>query len=116
MRFRMISLISAVCLAAILGFAFIATAAQTISIAVYQSATHECAVWFNELAPMLAKMSNNKLQAKIYDSGTIGKEKDILDAVQRNLADVGFEYPGYHSPAMPVLEVCAMSPSFFAMI
>ncbi|MCF8033230.1 MAG: TRAP transporter substrate-binding protein DctP [Desulfarculaceae bacterium] len=87
-----------------------ASAAKTLSVALYQAPTHELSVWIKELAPMLAQMSNNELKAKVYDAGTIAKAREMIDAVQRNLADVGFVYPGFNSSTIPVMEVVGAVP------
>lgn len=106
-------LIGILCAAMLLGGVSLASAAKTVTVALYQSPTHELSVWIKELAPMLAQMSDNQLKAKIYDAGTIAKGKDMVDAVQRGLADIGFVYPGFNSATMPVMEVVGSIPFLF---
>lgn len=110
MKHKKNTLISLMCAIAIFGFASLAGAAKTLSVALYQSPSHELSVWIKELAPMLAEMSNNEMKAKVYDAGTIAKARDMIDAVQRNLADVGFVFPGFNSATMPVMEVVGAVP------
>lgn len=113
MRRKIAVLLGIICAVGMLNFAGTAGAAQTITMALYQSPTHELSVWIKDLAPELAKMSNNRLQLRVMDSGTIAKGKEMVDAVQRNMADVGFVFPGFNSSTMPVLEVVGSVPFIF---
>jgi|GEM_PF-2993608 len=84
-----------------------------ISIAIYQSPTHEISVWNKELQKYLGEMSGNRLVPKIYDSAKIAKGTDMLDAVQRGLADMGFAYGGFIASTFPVLEAVGSVPFLF---
>ncbi|MEW5912589.1 MAG: TRAP transporter substrate-binding protein DctP [Thermodesulfobacteriota bacterium] len=113
MRFKKAVLISVMCAVALLGSVGLASAAKTLNVALYQSPTHELSVWIKELSPILAQMSNNELKAKVSDAGTIAKGPEMVDAIQRGMADVGFVFPGFNSSTMPVLEVVGNVPFLF---
>jgi TRAP-type C4-dicarboxylate transport system substrate-binding protein len=110
MKRKTMVVVGVFCLTVMLGFMTICEAQQTLNMAVYQGSTHELSIWNYELAPTLQKMSNNRVQLKIHDSGTIAKANGMFDAVQRNMADIGFVYPSVLSSTIPVLELAGGIP------
>jgi len=88
----------------------VAPAKHEITIAIYQSSTHEISQWIKENASLLEEMSNGRLIPKVYDSGMIAKGPDMIDAVQKNLADLGNCFPGFTSATFPVFDIYGMVP------
>jgi TRAP-type C4-dicarboxylate transport system substrate-binding protein len=81
-----------------------AAAPVTLKLAMYQPATHLFVAVFKKYMPLVERNTQGRVKVEIFDSETLAKGNEFIDAVQRGVADMALAFPPYNSATFPIFD------------
>jgi TRAP-type C4-dicarboxylate transport system substrate-binding protein len=77
----------------------------TLKLALFHPAAADCTKIWRTYESKFATLTHGRVLLKVFDSGTLAKGSQHMDACQRNVADLAFSWPAYQGRTFPVCDI-----------
>jgi C4-dicarboxylate-binding protein DctP len=77
----------------------------TLKLALFHPGVADCTKIWRTYESKFATITNGRVLLKVFDSGTLAKGAQHMDACQRNVADLAFSWAPYQGMTFPVCDI-----------